>query len=101
MNCPDNQPEQSLPALLPFRMDDKVVIDRIIAGLRVLAARPTLPAAQLRYLSIALLALGRLPRRTPGVAMVVAISYSFNNEMSYLELYLGSDSFRLDSGGTA
>lgn len=100
MDEADNGGEAVAPALFALRPHDRAAINEILRGLRDLVARPSLPPSRLRYLSFALLALQRLPLTTPGVELDITLSHRFENEMTYHGVYIGSDSLRLEAGGS-
>src|SRR5438067_1961105 len=97
-NDADDQDDEE--ELFAFSPEDKPLVDEIIESIhRVIRGRSLLPS-NLHHLSIALLALNRLPRITPAVELGVCLSYRFVDEMSYVGFYIGQSSFRLDGGGS-
>jgi hypothetical protein len=89
------------PTLFAFRPEEKCVVQEVIDGLRERVAHRSTSPSELRHLSVALLALQRLPLPTSGIELNASLVYRFGGEMSYIGLYIGSSSFRLQTGGSA
>lgn len=86
--------------LFPFRVEEKAIVDETIALVREVLRLPSLTPLYLHLAAKTLLALMRLPRPTPGIAIDFTISYRFNNELSYRGIFINEESFRLQSGGS-
>ncbi len=86
--------------LFPFRLEEKAIVDETIALVREVLRHPSLTPRDLHLAAKVLLALMRLPRPTPGIAIDMTISYRFNNELSYRGIFISEESFRLQSGGS-
>src|SRR5262245_36039756 len=86
--------------LFPFRLKEKAIVDETIALVKEVLRDPSLTPRDLHLAAKVLLALMRLPRPTPGIAIDMTISYRFNNDLSYRGIFISEESFRLQSGGS-
>ena len=92
--------EETESELFPFRLEEKAIVDETIALVRELIRLPSLTPLNLHLAAKLLLALIRLPRPTPGIAIDMTISYRLNDDLSYRGIFISEDSFRLQSGGS-
>lgn len=86
--------------LFPFQPEEKAIVDEVIALVREVLRLRSLTPRNLHLAAKILLALMRLPRPTPGIAIDMTISYRFNNDLSYRGIFISEESFRLQSGGS-
>jgi len=83
-----------------FQMEDRDLVEQLIAAVRLLFHRKRLIPAHAHRVAVVLLALDRLPLPTEGVDISLSLSRRVSEELSYQTLHISEDSFRLDAGGS-
>ncbi len=84
--------------LFALRVDDTLYVERVVNAVRGLLKRPSLTSHQIVAIGRALYGLERLPLRTSGINIQLSLTYTFEGDISYCNMYLTEDTFSTDSG---
>ncbi len=87
------------PKNFSFEIDDTYYIEQVTKSVQSLLDRPNIMPDQKTSIKRALLGLRRLPLRTAGLDIHIALVDKFNNSATSYDLYLSSDRFATESGG--
>jgi hypothetical protein len=85
--------------LFAFELEDSYYIERVAHTIRSLLQRPNISPSQIVAVGRALLGLGRLPLRTPGLKVRIALVDKFNNAAEVRSLTIQEDIFSTDTSG--
>jgi hypothetical protein len=85
--------------LLKFEIDDGNYVEQVTKAVRALLERPDLSPRQIVSIGRALHGLGRLPLRTPGLDIHIALVINNTSGGETYELFFRDDHFITTSGG--
>ncbi len=86
-------------ALFAFQSEDSYYVGRVTQAVQNLLRREEITPRQIVGIGRALLGLGRLPLRTPGLDVQISLSYKIGDGCQGYDLFISADRFATESGG--
>jgi hypothetical protein len=95
----DTISEKTGPEQFGFLIEDRGLVIELAKIVRSLLQRPDITSELISHIGKLLFAMERLPLPTPGISIDLTMTYRFNDESSFISLFMDDTEFRLSRGG--